>query len=109
MNTYCINCDYRNRCEETHIQQCKLKDKKKSVTNSGYKQTDSEECQSQRGKIFYYFATCMLLLLMVDKPYSTSAKGLHLFLRKCKRVCKLLLVQVLCGVFKCVDKFYKTK
>ena len=61
------------------------------------------------GKIFYYFATCMLLLLMVDKPYSTSAKGLHLFLRKCKRVCKLLLVQVLCGVFKCVDKFYKTK
>ena len=50
----------------------------------------------------------MLLLLMVDKPYSTSAKGLHLFLRKCKRVCKLLLLQVLCGVFKCVDKFYKT-
>lgn len=95
MNTYCINCDYRNRCEETHIQQCKLKDNEKVVCI--------------RGKIFYYFATCMLLLLMVDKPYSTSAKGLHLFLRKCKRVCKLLLVQVLCGVFKCVDKFYKTK
>lgn len=35
MNTYCINCDYRNRCEETHIQQCKLKDNEKVVRING--------------------------------------------------------------------------
>lgn len=63
--------------------------------------------QSQSGKTFYYVATCLLLLLMVDKPYNTPAKGLHLYLRKWKRVCKLLFIQILCGVFKCVDKYYK--
>lgn len=35
MNTYCINCDYRNRCEETHIQLCKLKDNEKVVHING--------------------------------------------------------------------------
>lgn len=65
--------------------------------------------QSQSGKIFYYAATCILLLLMVDKPYSPPAKRLHLYLRKWKRVSKILFVQILCGVFKCVDKYYKTK
>lgn len=35
MNTYCINCDYRNRCEETHIQHCKLKDNEKVVRING--------------------------------------------------------------------------
>lgn len=32
--------------------------------------------QSQSGKRFYYVATCILLLLMFDKPYKTSAKGI---------------------------------
>lgn len=65
--------------------------------------------QSQSGKTFYYVATCLLLLLMVDKPYRTPAKGLHLYLRKCKQVCKFLLVQILCIIFKYVDKYYQTK
>ena len=44
------------------------------------------------GKMFYF-----------DKPYKTSAKGFRLYLRKCRRVCKLLLAQILCGIFKFID------
>lgn len=77
--------------------------------NPRYKLTDTEVNQSQSGKTFYYVATCLLLLLMVDKPYSTPAKGLHLYLRKLKRVCKLLFIQILCEIFKYVDKYYKSK
>ena len=68
--------------------------------------------QSQSGKTFYYVATSLLLLLMVNKPYETPAKGLYLYLRKCKRVSKLLLAQILCIFFDLVDKcskFYNTK
>ncbi|WP_315315628.1 hypothetical protein [Prevotella pallens] len=62
-----------------------------------------------RGTTFYYLATCLLLLLMGDKQYRNPAKGLPLFLRKWKRVCKLLVVQILFGVFKYLDKYYRTK
>lgn len=64
--------------------------------------------QSQSGKTFYYVATCLLLLLMVNKPYKTSAKGFRLYLRKCRRVSKLLLAQILCGIFKLIDKYIKS-
>ena len=70
---------------------------------------DTESSNSQSAKTFYYIATCILLMLMADKPYSTPAKGLHLYLRKLKQVCKLLFVQILCTVFKYVDKYYKSK
>lgn len=66
-------------------------------------------CQSQPGKSFYYFATCALLLLLIDKPYGTPANGLRLYLRRWKRVCKLLFAQFLCIIFKYVDKYYQTK
>jgi len=66
--------------------------------------------QSQSGKTFYYVvATCLLLLLMIDKPYKTSAKGFRLYLRKCRRVSKLLLAQILCGIFKLIDKYIKSR
>ena len=65
--------------------------------------------QSQSSKIFYYVATCLLLLLMVNKPYKTSAKGFRLYLRKCKRVSKLVLAQILCGIFKLIDKHIKSR
>lgn len=64
--------------------------------------------QSQSGKTFYYVATCLLLLLMVNKPYKTSAKSFRLYLRKCRRVSKLLLAQILCGIFKLIDKYIKS-
>lgn len=35
MGNYCKNCDYKKRCEETHIQQCKLKDNEKVVCING--------------------------------------------------------------------------
>lgn len=63
--------------------------------------------QSQSGKTFYYVATCLLLLLMLDKPYKTSAKGFRLYLRNCKRVSKLLLAGILCEIFKLIDKYIK--
>lgn len=65
--------------------------------------------QSQSGKTFYYVATCLLLLLMVNKPYKTSAKGFRLYLRKCRRVSKLLLAQILCGIFKLIYKYIKSR
>lgn len=65
--------------------------------------------QSQSGKTFYYVATCLLLLLMVNKPYKASAKGFRLYLRKCKRVSKLVLAQILCGIFKLIDKHTKSR
>ena len=65
--------------------------------------------QSQSGKIFYYVATCLLLLLMVNKPYKTSAKGFRLYLRKCRRVSKLLLAKILCEIFKLIDKHIKSR
>lgn len=82
---------------------------KKSVKNSRYKQTDSLVCQSQRGKIFYYVATCILLLLLIDRPYNSPSKGFRKYLRKLKWIFKQFFVHVLCGVFKCVDKYYRTK
>ena len=63
--------------------------------------------QSQSSKIFYYVATCLLLLLMVNKPYKASAKGFRLYLRKCRKVSKLLLAQMLCEIFKLIDKYIK--
>lgn len=75
---------------------------KKKLSSSGVN-------QSQSGKRFYYVATCLLLLLMLDKPYKTSAKGFRLYLRKCRRVSKLLLAQILCGIFKLIDKYIKSR
>ena len=79
------------------------------LMNSNNKATVQKVNDSSRGTAFYYLATCLLLLLMVDKQYSNSAKGLPFFLHKWKRVCKLLVVQILFGVFKCLDKYYRTK
>ena len=77
--------------------------------NPEYKLSSSGVNQSQSGKTFYYVATCLLLLLMINKPYKTSAKGFRLYLRKCRRVSKLLLAQILCGIFKLIDKYIKSR
>ena len=60
------------------------------------------------GNVSHNVATCLLLLLIIDKPYKTSAKGFRLYLRKCRRVSKLLLAQILCGIFKFIDKYIKS-
>ena len=77
--------------------------------NSNNKATVPKVNDSSRGTAFYYLATCLLLLLMVDKPYKTSAKDFRLYLRKSRRVSKLLLVQILCGIFKLIDKYIKSR
>ena len=77
--------------------------------NSECKLSSSGVNQSQSGKTFYDVATCLLLLLMIDKPYKTSAKVFRLYLRKCRRVSKLLLAQILCGIFKLIDKYIKSR
>ena len=77
--------------------------------NPEYKLSSSGVNQSQSGKTFYYVATALLLLLMVDKPYKTPAKGFRLYLRQCRRVSKLLLAQILCGIFKFIDKYIKSR
>lgn len=43
--------------------------------NSNNKATVPKVNDSPRGTTFYYLATCLLLLLMVDKQYSNPAKG----------------------------------
>lgn len=77
--------------------------------NSKKKLSSSGVNQSQSGKTFYYVATCLLLLLMIDKPYKISAKGFRLYLRQCRRVSKLLLAKILCGIFKFIDKYIKSR
>ena len=79
------------------------------MTNAKSKPADTEASQSQPGKTFYYFATCVLLLLIADKPYRTPANGFCLYLRRCKRACNLLFAQFLCIIFKYIDKYYQTK
>lgn len=73
---------------------------------SKYKPT-VPDCQSQPGKTFYYVATCILLLLLADNPFRTPVKGFCRYLYKIKRVFKLLFVALLCGFFKCMDKYYQ--
>ena len=79
------------------------------MMNLYYKFAEKKVGQPQSGKTFYYVATCLLLLLMVDKPYKTFAQGFRLYLRKCRRVSKLLLAQILCGIFKLIDKYIKSR
>lgn len=77
------------------------------MMNLYYKFAEKKVGQPQSGKTFYYVATCLLLLLMVNKPYKASAKGFRLYLRKCRKVSKLLLAQMLCEIFKLIDKYIK--
>lgn len=65
--------------------------------------------QSQSGKTFYYLATCLLLLLILDKPCENPAKGFRLYLCKVKKVCKFFLANLLPWIFKYIDKYYKNK
>ncbi|WP_315274409.1 hypothetical protein [Prevotella histicola] len=76
--------------------------------NSKKKLSSSGVNQSQSGK-FYYVATALLLLLVLDKPYNPPAKGFRLYLRQCRRVSKLLLAKILCGIFKFIDKYIKSR
>ena len=76
--------------------------------NSKKKLSSSGVNQSQSGK-FYYVATGLLLLLVLDKPYKTSAKGFRLYLRQCRSVSKLLLAKILCEIFKLTDKYIKSR
>ena len=76
--------------------------------NSKKKLSSSGVNQSQSGK-FYYVATALLLLLVLDKPYKTPAKGFRLYLRQCRRVSKLLLAKILCEIFKLTDKYVKSR
>ena len=77
--------------------------------NSECKLSSSGVNQSRSGKPFYYVATCLLLLLVLDKPYKTPAKGFRLYLRQCRRVSKLLLAKILCEIFKLTDKYIKSR
>ena len=77
--------------------------------NSNNKATVPKVNDSSRGTAFYYLATCLLLLLILDKPCENPAKGFRLYLCKVKRVCKFFLANLLPWIFKYIDKYYKNE
>jgi hypothetical protein len=79
------------------------------IMNSNNKATVPKVNDSSHGTAFYYLATCLLLLLILDKPYENLAKGFRLYLYKVKRVCKFFLANLLLWIFKYIDKYYKNK
>ena len=55
-------------------------------------------------KAFYLVSTCIYLSLLVEQLNEPGGKGLRLFLRKIKRVCKLFLGYLLCKLIDLVNK-----
>ncbi len=70
------------------------------IMESLEKSIEIEVTQSQTAKTFYYLATCLLLLQILDRQHRTPAKGFHLYLYNVKRVFKLLLVRLFAEILK---------
>ena len=55
-------------------------------------------------KTFYLVSSCIYLILIVEQLNEPVGKGLRLFLRKIKRVCKLFLGYLFCKLIDLVNK-----
>lgn len=55
-------------------------------------------------KAFYLVSTCIYFSLLVELLNEPVGKGLRLFFRKIKRVCKLFLGYLLCKLLVLVNK-----
>lgn len=65
--------------------------------------------QSGTDEFLYYAFTFLMFILWPDRSYRTNAKGFRLYMRRCKRVLKQFLANLLCVIFKYIFKYRTTK
>ena len=57
--------------------------------------------------IYYMLSACIYFLLLKEQESKPIGKGLRLYLRKAKRVCRLSLGYLLCKLFEIAGKYIK--
>ena len=58
-------------------------------------------------RIYYMMSACICFLLLKEHETKPIGKGLRLYLRKAKRVCRLSLGYLLCKFFEIAGKYIK--
>ena len=58
-------------------------------------------------RIYYMLSACICFLLLKEQESKPIGKGLRLYLRKAKRVCRLSLGYLLCRLFEIAEKYIK--
>ena len=58
-------------------------------------------------RIYYMLSACIYFLLLKEQESKPIGKGLRLYLRKAKRVCRLSLGYLLCKLFEIAGKYIK--
>lgn len=58
-------------------------------------------------RIYYMLSACIYFLLLKEQESKPIGKGLRLYLRKAKRVCRLSLGYLLCRLFEIAEKYIK--
>lgn len=58
-------------------------------------------------RIYYMLSACICFLLLKEQDSKPIGKGLRLYLRKAKRVCRLSLGYLLCRLFEIAEKYIK--
>lgn len=58
-------------------------------------------------EIYYMLSACICFLLLKEQDSKPIGKGLRLYLRKAKRVCRLSLGYLLCRLFEIAEKYIK--
>ena len=58
-------------------------------------------------RIYYMLSACICFLLLKEQQTKPKGKGLRLYLRKTKRVCRLSLGYLLCKLFEIAGKYIK--
>lgn len=73
------------------------------------KRKDYKKIKSPSYRIYYMLSACICFLLLKEQESKPIGKGLRLYLRKAKRVCKLSLGYLLCKVFELINKRLEEK
>jgi len=58
-------------------------------------------------RIYYMLSACIYFLLLKEQESKPIGKGLRLYLRKAKRICRLSLGYLLCKLFEIAGKYIK--
>ena len=68
---------------------------------------DYKKIKSPSYRIYYMLSACICFLLLKEQESKPIGKGLRLYLRKAKRVCRLSLGYLLCKLFEIAGKYIK--
>lgn len=73
-----------------------------NITNRKEHKKEKSPCE-----IYYMLSACIYFLLLKEQESKPIGKGLRLYLRKAKRVCRLSLGYLLCKLFEIAGKYIK--